>query len=45
MYPRERLRRAMALYAVTDRTWLAGRTLPGCVAEVLAGGATFVQLR
>ena len=27
MYPRERLRRAMALYAVTDRTWLAGRTL------------------
>ena len=45
MYPRERMRRAMALYAVTDRTWLAGRTLPGCVAEVLAGGATFVQLR
>lgn len=35
----------MRLYAVTDRSWLAGRTLAGQVAEALAGGATFVQLR
>ena len=27
MYPRESLRRAMALYAVTDRAWLGERTL------------------
>ena len=45
MYPRERLRRAMALYAVTDRAWLGERTLASCVEEALAGGATFVQLR
>lgn len=45
MYPREDLRRAMALYAVTDRAWLGERTLAACVEEALAGGATFVQLR
>lgn len=45
MYDREKLRRAMALYAVTDRAWLDGRTLSECVEEALAGGATFVQLR
>ena len=45
MYPRENLRRAMALYAVTDRAWLGERTLSACVEEALAGGATFVQLR
>lgn len=45
VYSREKLRRAMLLYAVTDRTWLRGRTLPECVADVLAGGVTFVQLR
>ena len=45
MYPRERLRRAMALYAVTDRAWLGERTLASCVEEALEGGATFVQLR
>ena len=45
MYPRESLRRAMALYAVTDRAWLGERTLASCVEEALAGGATFVQLR
>lgn len=45
MYPREQLRRALALYAVTDRAWLGGRTLAACVAAALAGGATFVQLR
>ncbi len=35
----------MALYAVTDRTWLDGRTLADCVESALAGGTTFVQLR
>lgn len=45
MYPQETLRQAMALYAVTDRTWLNGRTLTECVEEALAGGATCVQLR
>ncbi len=45
MYPRENLRRAMALYAVTDRMWLGERTLSACVEEALAGGATFLQLR
>ena len=45
MYPRENLRRAMALYAVTDRAWLGERTLSACVEEALAGGATFVQLQ
>ena len=35
----------MALYAVTDRSWLGGRTLADCVAAALAGGATCVQLR
>ncbi|MEG0620480.1 MAG: thiamine phosphate synthase [Raoultibacter sp.] len=39
------VRGAMALYAVTDRSWLRGRTLPACVADALAGGATCVQLR
>lgn len=45
MYPKDKLRRSMALYAVTDRAWLDGRTLAACVEEALAGGATFVQLR
>ena len=45
MYPRENLRRAMALYAVTDRAWLGERTLSACVEEALAGGVTFLQLR
>lgn len=45
MYPRDKLCRALALYAVTDRTWLHGRSLVACVEDALAGGATFVQLR
>lgn len=36
---------AMQLYAVTDRTWLAGATLESAVEKVLAAGATFLQLR
>jgi len=35
----------MRLYAVTDRSWLAGWSLVDCVADALAGGATCVQLR
>lgn len=39
------IRESMLLYAVTDRSWLHGRTLAFCVEEALKGGATFVQLR
>lgn len=41
----EDLRESMLLYAVTDRSWLRGRTLASCVADAVEGGATFVQLR
>jgi thiamine-phosphate pyrophosphorylase len=35
----------LLLYAVTDRTWLKGRTLADAVEEALKGGITFLQLR
>lgn len=36
----------MLLYAVTDRMWLKeGQTLPQVTADVLANGATFLQIR
>lgn len=35
----------LLLYAVTDRSWLNGRTLYDQVEEALKGGVTFVQLR
>lgn len=38
-------KKTLLLYAVTDRTWLNGRTLAFCVEESIKGGATFVQLR
>ncbi len=38
-------RRHMLLYAVTDRSWLHGQSLVCAVEEVLAGGATMLQLR
>ena len=44
-YPKERLRKAMLVYAVTDRAWLRGRKLADCVRQAIDGGATFVQLR
>lgn len=44
-YPKERLREAMLVYAVTDRAWLRGRKLADCVRQAIDGGATFVQLR
>ena len=40
-FSRENLR----LYAVTDRTWLNGRSLAECVRLSLDGGATMIQLR
>ena len=36
---------SLLLYAVTDRSWLDGRTLYSMVEEALEGGATFLQLR
>lgn len=41
----EDIKRGMWLYAVTDSSWLNGRTLAQCVEEAIDGGATFVQLR
>lgn len=35
----------LRLYAITDRTWLNGRTLAEDVEKALKGGATMVQLR
>ncbi len=39
------LRRDLLLYAVTDRSWLGGRSLESVVREAILGGATFVQFR
>lgn len=36
---------SLLLYAVTDRTWLKGRTMEEQVEEALMGGATCIQLR
>ena len=36
---------SLRLYAVTDRTWLNGRTLGQVVGEAITGGATLIQLR
>lgn len=38
-------KKALLLYAVTDRAWLGGRTLTHDVEEALEGGATMLQLR
>ena len=38
-------KKTLRLYAVTDRTWLDGRTLYDDVAETLKGGVTLLQLR
>lgn len=38
-------KKAMLLYAVTDRAWLGGRTLYEQVEEALKGGVTCLQLR
>ena len=39
------IKKQMLLYAVTDRSWLKGRTLYEQVKDALDGGVTFVQLR
>ena len=44
-FTRDEIRASMLLYAVTDRAWLEGRALPDVVEEVLANGATFLQVR
>ena len=45
-YSKEDIRRAMALYAVTDRSWLReGETLADVCRNILEHGATFLQLR
>ena len=44
-YDKARLARDLALYAVTDSSWLAGRELPDVVEEAIEGGVGFVQLR
>ena len=45
-YTREDIRRAMTLYAVTDRAWLRpGEGLAEVCARAIDGGATFLQLR
>ena len=36
---------SLLLYAVTDRSWLGGRTLLEDVEQAVLGGVTFVQLR
>ncbi len=43
--PEKATRASMKLYAITDRTWLGNRTLHDVTEEVLAAGATFLQIR
>lgn len=38
-------KKSLLLYAVTDRTWLGGKTLYEQVEKAIKGGVTFVQLR
>ncbi|MBO4991762.1 MAG: thiamine phosphate synthase [Oscillospiraceae bacterium] len=45
-FTKDEIRRAMLLYAVTDQGWLKeGQTLLSVCEEVLANGATFLQIR
>ena len=45
-YTKAEIRQGMLLYAVTDQAWLKeGQTLSGVCEQVLAGGATFLQIR
>lgn len=37
--------KSLLLYAITDSSWLNGKTLPEAVEEAILGGATFIQLR
>ena len=43
---REEMRKALLLYAITDRRWLSeGETLAGALEQALQGGVTLVQVR
>ena len=42
-FTRDEIRASMLLYAVTDRAWLGGRTLPDVVEEVLAQDGDLVS--
>lgn len=44
-YDKSRLASDLAVYAVTDSSWLGGRPLEDAVAAAVRGGAGFVQLR
>ena len=45
-FTRDEIRKGMLLYAVTDRSWLKeGKTLLSVCEDVLANGATFLQIR
>ena len=45
-FTRDEIRKGMLLYAVTDRSWLKeGQSLLTVCEDVLAGGATFLQIR
>ena len=44
-FSKEKLKKSLLLYAVTDRHWLDGRTLKEVVLESLEGGVTMLQLR
>ena len=45
-YTKDEIRKAMLLYAVTDQSWLKeGQTLLSVCEDVLANGATFLQIR
>ncbi len=44
-FTKDEIRASMLLYAITDRAWLGIRSLPDVVEEVLANGATFLQVR
>jgi thiamine-phosphate pyrophosphorylase len=39
------VKKAMLLYAITDRTWLGENSLAQQVEDAIRGGATFIQLR
>ena len=45
-FTKDEIRKAMLLYAVTDQSWLKeGQTLLAVCEDVLANGATFLQIR
>lgn len=43
--PEKATKESMKLYAITDRSWLGDRTLHDVTEEILASGATFLQIR